>query len=117
EKNIKVPRSDSTVALLISTDFLGSKKVSLVFGNSTEYLKEKDTINTLFRKDLTEQLGAQIDPIMVDVRKMIPQLDTTVIGIKYLFDKRNPDGIYVTLSGINDAIAKINEILAANQQN
>ncbi|MBL0310793.1 MAG: MCE family protein [Bacteroidetes bacterium] len=117
EKGIKVPKSDSTLANLISTDFLGSKKVSLSFGNSKEYLKDGDTINTLFKRDLTEQLGSQIDPIMMDVRKIIPQLDTSIIGIKYLFDKRNPDGIYTTLGGINDALDKINSILADNQEN
>lgn len=117
ENDIKIPKSDSTVASLISTDFLGSKKVSLVFGNSAEYHKDGDTINTYFKRDLTEQLGSQIDPIMGDVRKIIPQFDTTITGIKFLFDKRNPEGIYTTLDGINQALAKINNILAANQEN
>lgn len=117
DNNIRVPKSDSTVALLISTDFLGSKKVALAFGHSDKFMKDGDTINTLFKRDLTEQLGSQIDPIMGDVKKMIPKFDTTVTGIKYLFDKKNPDGIYTSLNGINQALEKINNILAANQEN
>ena len=30
DKNVRVPKSDSTVAVLVSTDFLGSKKVKLI---------------------------------------------------------------------------------------
>ena len=116
DKNIQIPKSDSTRADLVSTDFLGSKKVRLVFGSSSTFYEEGDTINTFFKQDLTEQIGAQIDPIMGDVRHMLPQLDTTITGIKLLFDERNPKGIYTTLDGINTAIAQINVILAQNQQ-
>ncbi len=116
DKNIQIPKTDSTYASLISTDFLGSKKVRLVFGSSTTFYEDGDTINTYFKKDLTEQIGAQIDPIMGDVKHMLPSLDTTISGIKYLFDQRNPKGIYVTLDGVNKAIAKINVILGQNQE-
>ncbi|HLP21316.1 MAG TPA: MlaD family protein [Chitinophagales bacterium] len=116
DKNVQIPASDSTYASLISTDFLGSKKVSLIFGNSSTFYEDGDTVNTFFKKDLTEQIGAQIDPIMGDVRHMLPQLDTTITGIKLLFDERNPKGIYVTLDGLKQAIGKINVILAQNQQ-
>lgn len=116
DKNIQIPKSDSTRADLVSTDFLGSKKVRLVFGSSSTFYEEGDTIHTFFKQDLTEQIGAQIDPIMGDVRHMLPQLDTTITGIKLLFDERNPKGIYTTLDGINTAIAQINVILAQNQQ-
>ncbi|HLP49248.1 MAG TPA: MlaD family protein, partial [Chitinophagales bacterium] len=116
DKNVQIPASDSTYASLISTDFLGSKKVSLIFGHSSTFYEDGDTVNTFFKKDLTEQIGAQIDPIMGDVRHMLPQLDTTITGIKLLFDERNPKGIYVTLDGLNQAIGKINVILAQNQQ-
>lgn len=116
QNDLKIPKSDSTYASLISTDFLGSKKVRLVFGNSSEYYDDGDTIATYFKKDLTEQLGAQIDPIMKGVNTMIPTLDTTIGGIKYLFNEQNPKGIYTTLDGVNSAIAKINVILAQNQE-
>jgi phospholipid/cholesterol/gamma-HCH transport system substrate-binding protein len=96
---------------------LGSKKVRLVFGESNEYMKDGDTISTLFKKDLTEQLGSQIDPIMIDVKKMLPNLDSTISGIKMLFDARNPKSIYTTLAEVNDALAKMDTILAQNQSN
>jgi phospholipid/cholesterol/gamma-HCH transport system substrate-binding protein len=116
DKDIRIPKSDSTQALLISTDFLGSKQVRLVFGRSNEYYNDGDTIHTFFKKDLTEQLGAQIDPIMVDVRKIMPQLDTTIRGIKMLFDANNPKSIYTTLATANDALKKIDVILGHNDE-
>lgn len=116
DKDVRIPKTDSTYASLISTDFLGSKKVRLVFGNSKTFYEDGDTINTYFKKDLTEQIGEQIDPIMGSMRNIMPSLDTTMGGIKYLFDQKNPRGIYYTLGGVNDAIAKVNLILAQNQE-
>ncbi len=116
DKSVKVPKSDSTVALLVSTDFLGSKKVRLVFGTSSVFMEDGDTISTLFKKDLTEQLGSQIDPIMNDVKKMLPSLDSTINGIKMLFDVKNPKSIYTTLATVNDALSKVDTILAQNQK-
>jgi phospholipid/cholesterol/gamma-HCH transport system substrate-binding protein len=110
DKNIKVPKSDSTVALLVSTDFLGSKKVKLVFGHSTEFMNDGDTIHTLFKKDLTEQIGSQIDPIMLGVQTMLPKLDSTVGGIKIMFDPDDKRSVFTTFN-------KVNAILDQNQQN
>jgi phospholipid/cholesterol/gamma-HCH transport system substrate-binding protein len=114
DKNVKVPKSDSTCALLVSTDFLGSKKVKLVFGNSGVYMSDGDTISTLFKKDITEQLGSEIDPIMADVKKMLPGLDSTIGGIKLMFDVNDPRSLYTTLAKVNRAIDGINGILAKN---
>jgi phospholipid/cholesterol/gamma-HCH transport system substrate-binding protein len=114
DKNVKVPKSDSTCALLVSTDFLGSKKVKLVFGNSGVYMNDGDTISTLFKKDITEQLGSEIDPIMADVKKMLPGLDSTIGGIKLMFDVNDPRSLYTTLAKVNKAIDGVNGILAAN---
>ncbi len=113
-KGIKVPDSDSTLASLRSTDFLGTKEISLTFGNSDKFLKEGDTIHTFFKKDLTEQIGAQIDPIMAGVNKMVPTLDSTVSSINWLFDPRNPKGIYSTKGEVDKALVKLNVIMDAN---
>ena len=110
DKNVKVPKSDSTCALLVSTDFLGSKKVKLIFGTSTEYLNDGDTISTLFKKDITEQLGSQIDPIMADVNRMLPKLDSTIGGIRIMFNPDDKRSIFTTFN-------KVNGILDDNRQN
>jgi len=115
EKDFRIPKSDSTVAVLVSTDFLGTKKIKLIFGNSDSYYEDGDTIETYFKKDLTEQLGGQIDPIMSDVRRLVPTLDTTVYSIQQLFNERNAKSVYTTLDEVNKALVKLNAILAANE--
>ncbi len=116
DKNVKVPKSDSTCALLVSTDFLGSKKVKLVFGNSGTFMDDGDTISTLFKKDITEQLGSEIDPIMADVNKMLPTLDSAVGGIRLMFDVNDTRSIYTTLGKVNRAVDGINGIIAKNDK-
>ena len=116
DKNVTVPKSDSTVAFLVSTDFLGSKKVKLVFGESKVFFQDGDTISTFFKKDLTEQLGSQIDPIMLMVREMLPALDSTISGLRILFDVNSPKSIFTTVAKANDAIVRVDTILAQNQK-
>lgn len=117
ETDFRIPKSEKTYAQLFSTDFLGSKKIKLVFGESDEFYADGDTINTFFKKDLTEQIGANIDPIMLEVRKMMPMLDTTIYGLQMMFDEKNPNGVNTTINQLNLALYKLNAILAANEAN
>ncbi|MBK8658342.1 MAG: MCE family protein [Bacteroidetes bacterium] len=117
ETDFRIPKSEKTYAQLFSTDFLGSKKIKLVFGESDEFYADGDTINTFFKKDLTEQIGANIDPIMLEVRKMMPMLDTTIYGLQMMFDEKNPNGVNTTILQLNQALYKLNAILAANEAN
>jgi len=117
DKNVKVPKSDSTVALLVSTDFLGSKKVKLVFGTSNEYMNDGDTISTLFKKDITEQLGSEIDPIMSDVNKMLPTLDSAIGGIRLMFDANDSRSIFTTINKVNSTVDGVKGLLAKNDKN
>jgi phospholipid/cholesterol/gamma-HCH transport system substrate-binding protein len=114
DRGLKVPDSDSTLASLFSTDFLGTKKIQLILGHSDNYLNPGDTIHTYFKKDFTEQIGSQIDPIMAGVNQMVPTLDSTAKSINWMFDERNPKGIYSTKYQIDQALVKLNEILATN---
>lgn len=117
EKDLRIPKSDSTVARLFSTDLFGTKKIQLVLGYSDEYYEEGDTLHTYFKKDLTESVGAQIDPLINQVKNMVPSIDTTLDGIKWIFDRNNPKGINNTIAQINEALAKVNGVVDANQQN
>ncbi len=117
ETDFRIPKSEKTYAQLFSTDFLGSKKIKLVFGESDDFYADGDTINTFFKKDLTEQIGANIDPIMLEVRKMMPMLDTTIYGLQMMFDEKNPNGVNTTILQLNQALYKLNAILAANEAN
>ena len=113
-KDIKVTKSDSTMAQLISVDLLGSKKVSLVMGQSNEFLSPGDTINTYFKKDVMEQLGPQVGDVVSDVKLMLPKLDSSLAGIKLLFDVNDPRSIYTTFAKVNSALTKVDTILARN---
>lgn len=115
DKDLQIPKSDSTIAKLFSTDLFGTKKIALILGRSNELFKDGDTIHTSFKKDLTESVGAQIDPIITDVKNMIPTLDSTLSGINWLFDRRNPKGINATIGTLKDAIENVNMLVDANE--
>lgn len=117
DPSLRIPKSDSTTAVLVSTDFFGTKKINLVFGNSTTYYEEGDTLHTFFKQDLTERLGDQIDPLMKSVGNVVPSVDSTLVYVRWLFDQKNPQSIYVTLGEVNSALRKVSLILDDNRGN
>ncbi|MCS6935580.1 MAG: MlaD family protein [Chitinophagales bacterium] len=115
DKNLRIPKSDSTIARLFSTDLFGTKKISLILGYSDEYYESGDTIHTSFKKDLTESVGAQIDPIITDVKNMLPTIDSTMKGINWLVDKRNPQGLHATIAALKNTVENVNTLIDANE--
>lgn len=111
-KDIKVPNSDSTLAMLVSTDLLGTKLVSLEFGETDEVMKPGDTIGTEFQKDISEQAGPLID----EVKLAIPKADTSLASVNWMLNEKNPNGIYSTINGINRVLGHIDNILVTDEQ-
>jgi len=115
DPTLRIPKSDSTTAVLVSTDFFGTKKINLIFGKSDKYYNEGDTLHTFFKQDLTERLGDQIDPLMKSVGNVVPSVDTTLAYVRWLFDQKNPQSIYTTLAEVNGALRKVSAILDDNR--
>lgn len=113
-KDVAIPRSENTRAVIFSSDMLGSKKIRLVFGEGNTFLEDGDTLNAEFQVDLSEQ----INPIIGDFKgKIVPKADTTIANVQWLFSENNPKGIYSTLGNLNVAIGHVNVILQGNEQN
>lgn len=103
-----LPIPSNSTALLFSVDFLGQKSVKIVLGNETRMLKDGDTINTQFKKEFMEEIGSSIDPIMDQIGHLSGSVDTALLDIRYLFDKKNPAGIYKTIYNLNTTLETVN---------
>jgi len=110
KEDLKIPANST--AILYSVDFLGQKSVKILMGDSGKILQDGDTINTEFKKEFMEEIGANINPIMDQIGNLTGNVDTALFDIRYLFNKKNPAGIYHTLETLNKTLETVNTTVA-----
>lgn len=118
-KKIDIPKN--TMAR-ISSDLLGTKTVTLVFGNSTENLQDKDTINSSLDGSITDALKAQLDPLVNKVQGTLTEVDSVLQTVNTIFDATAQQNLRETIGHLNhtmshfsDATASINVMLDPNK--
>jgi phospholipid/cholesterol/gamma-HCH transport system substrate-binding protein len=67
----------NTIARLESTDLLGSKAIAFDLGDSKEYVRDGDTLNSNTQKNLIEQ----VQPIQKKAEQIIARLDSVLASV------------------------------------
>ncbi|HEY0272485.1 MAG TPA: MlaD family protein [Chitinophaga sp.] len=114
-KKVNIPKN--TVAR-ISSDLLGTKTVTLVFGDSPQYLQDKDTINSSLDGSITDALKAQLDPLVSKVQGTLTEVDSVLQTVNTIFDaatqtnlKEAVGHLNHTMHNFSNASASINQML------
>ncbi|MFN8310256.1 MAG: MlaD family protein [Chitinophagales bacterium] len=105
EEDFAIP--DSSVAIIASTDLVGSKMINIKLVPGPHVLESGDTIKTKFKQDLTETLGGAIEPLMAKISKTLNNLDSVLNGLSAVLDKNDPNS---TVRHLNASLAHINAI-------
>ena len=98
-KDINIP-TDSK-AMIISDGLLGGKAVKLELGTSAKFIEGNGFINGDVQYGLLDKVGAELDPIINDLKHTLASLDTAITGVKNIL---NPS----TQSNIKSAMANLN---------
>ncbi len=108
DKRLNIP-SDSR-AIITSPGLLGDKVVKLVFGQSAQYVKDGDTINSLMLKDLMGSIQDSLLPIVPGVKSTLASLDTTVKGLSNMVDAEAQQNLKETLRNLNETVKSLNTL-------
>ncbi len=115
EIDADVQLSDSTKAILDS-DFLGSKSVLLVIGESKTILNEKDTLRSEIAKGMLAVLSETATPVADNVQTTLRKLNVIIDNLAKnsqqldaIFNKlqQTPDLLNTTLSNANGRIDEL----------
>jgi phospholipid/cholesterol/gamma-HCH transport system substrate-binding protein len=101
-RDVKIP-TDSK-ARIMSSDLLGSKEISLVFGKSHDIISDGDTLKSEVEANLQQQVNELVAPLKVKVENLIGQVDTVVTSFKAVFDEKGMDNIQAGLSSLRRSI-------------
>ena len=91
----QVPKN--TTAKIISTDLLGGKAISFIYGNSPTLAEDKDTL----RADVETSLAQSLQPIQMKAENLISKLDSSLGAINKILNpdfQKNVDRSFVSIA-------------------
>ena len=106
-KDINIPVNSSAS---IVAPFVGSPYINIVMGDSKQYLKNKDTLNTKKTPGILGDLTSQVNPTLAKTRTAIDSLTMVLSSVNRLFDpgtKNNIQGIIRNLLVSSASLEKL----------
>jgi phospholipid/cholesterol/gamma-HCH transport system substrate-binding protein len=105
ETHIPIPRN--SIALIYSSDLMGSKAIDLKLGNDTAYINSGDTIATKVEASLKEAVNQQIQPLKAKAEELILSIDSVVTVIKAIFNEKAKENLSNSLASIQQTFENL----------
>jgi phospholipid/cholesterol/gamma-HCH transport system substrate-binding protein len=108
KSELKIPRNSR--AEIFSMDFLGTKAVQLVFGDSKEDLQDGDTLTSSVQTSLTDAVGAEVAPIKEKAENLLASLDSVAAVFREVFNQETKLNLKKSFESISKALNSIDNI-------
>ncbi len=105
ETEIPIPRN--SVALIYSSDLMGSKAINLILGNDSLHIANGDTLATKVEASLKEAVNQQIQPLKLKAEELILSIDSVVTVIKAIFNESARQNLSNSLASIQETFANL----------
>jgi len=98
DKSIKVPRG--TIAKIQSSDFLGTKEISLELGTSLTPLSSGDTLIPLIETGIQEAIRLEMVPVKRKAINLMSSMDSVMAVMQSVFDENTKKNFRKSISSI-----------------
>ncbi|MCD4725105.1 MAG: MlaD family protein [Bacteroidales bacterium] len=105
ETQIPIPRN--SVALIYSSDLMGSKAIDLKLGDDSLYISNGDTLSTRVEASLKEAVNQQIAPLKLKAEELIMSMDSVVTVIKAIFSEKAKENLSNSIASIEQTFANL----------
>ena len=105
ETHIPIPKN--SIALIYSSNLMGSKAIDLQLGNDSIYINSGDTVNTRVEASLKEAVNQQIQPLKAKAEELILSIDSVVTVIKAIFNEKAKENLSNSLASIQQTFANL----------
>lgn len=96
-KEVRIP--DNSIAMIVGNP-LGNSSIALYLGDSKDYAKAGDTLNTKSTESLLTMLKGTLDPTLTRLNRSLESIDTAVKRIGKLFDDQAQKDLHVLISNL-----------------
>ena len=98
ETQLPIPKN--SVALIYSSDLMGSKAIDLKLGSDTALAINGDTLLNQVEASLKEAVNQQIQPLKAKAEELIVSIDSVVTVIKQIFNEQARDNLTSSLASV-----------------
>ena len=105
ETEIPIPKN--SVALIYSSDLMGSKAINLQLSTDSLFVSNGDTLRTKVEASLKEAVNQQIQPLKAKAEELIMSIDTVVTVIKQIFNEQARENLTSSLASIEQTFANL----------
>lgn len=106
-KNINIPENSLAI---INSDLLGSTSLEIKMGNSTDYVKEGDTLRSTAKLGIITEVTNTLSPALSNINKTLNSLDVLINQLSSVLDNRtqgNLQGIIASLAVTSKQLEKL----------
>lgn len=111
DTEFNIPRN--TIAMIISSDFLGSKAMELVLGDTIGvYALDGDTLTGEVKAGFTEEINKTVEPLKARTVSLLQEVDSVLLIIKGVFNKETQNDITESIENLRKTIINIESTTA-----
>lgn len=103
----KIPIPINSVALIYSSDLMGSKAIDLKLGDDSLYISNGDTLSTSVEASLKEAVNQQIAPLKLKAEELILSIDSVVTVIKAIFSEKAKENLSNSIASIEQTFVNL----------
>ena len=103
----KIPIPKNSVALIYSSNLMGSKAIDLKLGDDSLYISNGDTLSTRVEASLKEAVNQQIAPLKLKAEELIMSIDSVVTVIKAIFNEKAKENLSSSIASIEQTFINL----------
>ncbi len=96
-----------SVAQVFSQDIMGTRAIRILRGKGEGYQKDGDTLVAAVEGGLVEQVNMEIAPLKRKAESLISSLDSAIIIVREIFNKKTQEDLRNTFASIKNTIANL----------
>jgi phospholipid/cholesterol/gamma-HCH transport system substrate-binding protein len=96
-----------SVAQIFSQDIMGTRAIRILMGKGEGYHHGKDTLISSIEGGLVEQVNMEIAPLKKKAESLISSLDSAIIIVREIFNKKTQENLRNTFSSIKTTIENL----------
>ncbi len=107
---------ENTIAVIISSDLLGTKAIELNPGDSNSPVQDGDTIQSALQPDLLEELSDELVPLRDRVVTSLISLDSILNNASVLLNDEAVNDLHATFNQLNTSTEVISRLLVSQER-
>ncbi len=109
-REVNIPANSVTY---ISSDIMGTASMIIEPGNAGQYLQDGDTINTMIKKGMLDEITANINPTIQTLDGTLQSLDSLIQVAGTYFDPATKNNFHKIVANLSAASHAMNRMITA----